>query len=103
MPEPKPFGTMNELDPTQGLHVLKKRLQKKYMREQCEFVLAHVDEVIHHTFRLAPVRLGRRYLMDHSAATPSPKHREAKLERALHAQWAGACEPAAGCWDRLVA
>src|SRR4051794_30789529 len=78
MPQSKPFGAMNELNPTHGLHVLKKRFHKKYMREQSEFLLAHVDEVIHHTFRLAPVRLGRRYLMDHSAATPSPKHREAK-------------------------
>src|SRR4051812_34024006 len=97
----KPFGAMNPLDPTTGLHVLKSRFQKKYMGEQCEFLLAHLDEVIHHTFRFAPVR-NRPYLVDHANAR-RPEHPEGQLERALHAQWVGECEPAVGCWDRLVA
>jgi hypothetical protein len=33
----------------------------------------------------------------------TPVHVEAQLERALYRQWAPDCEPAIGCWHRLVA
>jgi hypothetical protein len=101
MADERPRGAIRTLSPAKGLHVLKNEFQKKYLREQCEFLLAHLDEAIHHTFRLAPVR-NRPYLVDHANAR-RPEHPEGQLERALHAQWAGECEPAVGCWERLVA
>ena len=100
--DPKPLGTMNDLDPTLGLHVLKREFQKKYMGEQCESLLAHLDEAIDHTLRLAPVR-ERPYLVSHESAK-HPIHAEGRLERALHGQWvAPQCEPAVGCWQRIIA
>src|SRR5689334_4369821 len=72
-------GAINPIDPTEGLHVLKNRFQKKYMGEQCEALLINLDDAIEHTLRMAPVR-DRDYLVDHTDAR-DPVHAEAQLER----------------------
>lgn len=90
------------MDPSLGLHRLKREFQKKYAAEQCYQLTQMLDEAIAATFEQAPVR-GRKYLADRSAMTRTPAGKEAQLEWAIYRQWSGpSCERVEGCWQRLI-
>jgi hypothetical protein len=95
--------TIRPIDPTKGLHEIKGDIQKRFMTEQSEHLVAVLDEAISATFAAAPDRR-RPYLIDRTKVVDPKEGREAHLERSLHAQWSKAgCTPAAGCWERIVA
>ena len=74
------------------------------MAEQCEQLMAHLDDAIDVTLLSAPVRLGKRYLpLSRTKVTLSPAHPEAQLERSMHRQWSQPGCAAEGCWERIVA
>jgi hypothetical protein len=85
------------------LHGLKREFQKRFMAEQCEQLVALLDEAISATFKAAPNRL-RPYLIQRKKVSAPKEGREAHLERSLYAQWSKVdCSPAKLCWDRIVA
>jgi hypothetical protein len=95
--------TLRTIDPKKGLHGLKHDIQKRFMAEQCEQLVAVLDEAISATFAAAPDRR-RPYLIDRTRIAHPKEGLEAHLERSLYAQWSEAnCSPAIGCWDKIAA
>jgi hypothetical protein len=95
--------SIRSIDPKKGLHGIKREIQKRFMAEQCEQLVAVFDEAISATFAAAPDRR-RPYLIDRTKVSDPKQGLEAHLERSLHAQWSRAdCAPATGCWERIVA
>jgi hypothetical protein len=96
--------TIRAINPAKGLHRIKRDFQKRFMAEQCEQLVGCLDEAIAATFKAAPVRERRPYLVMRTQVTLNPAGKEARLERALHAQWSKeGCSPVEGCWERLIA
>lgn len=84
--EPHEPRTVRAINPAKGLHRIKRDFQKRFMAEQCDQLVARLDDAIAATFKAAPVR-ERPYLVARTKVTLNPGGREARLERALHAQW----------------
>jgi hypothetical protein len=102
-PEQREPRSMRPINPLKGLHRIKRDFQKRIMAAQCDQLVAVVDDPIAATFKAAPVR-ERPYLVARTKVTLNPGGSEARLERALHAQWSkDGCSPVEGCWERLIA
>jgi hypothetical protein len=97
------WGSMNPIDPTAGLHLIKHQFQKRYMGAQCQALLEVLDAAIERTRELVPVR-DRSYLIEREVGSKATRP-EGLLERALFDRWgphAKDCTPAGTCWDRIV-
>jgi hypothetical protein len=95
--------SIRPIDPKQGLHGIKREIQKKFMAVQCEQLVNVLDEAISATFAAAPDR-HRSYLINRTKVAYPKEESEAHLERGLHAQWSKTdCTPATGCWESIVA
>ena len=74
--------SIRPVDPKKGLQGLKREIQKKFMAEQCEQLVAVLDEAISATFKAAPDRR-QKYLVHRTKVSAPKEGREAHLERSL--------------------
>ncbi len=84
-----------------GLHLLKRKFQKRFLARQCRELTDCLADAIAATIEAAPVRVGKRYIQNrkHSRATGAS---EATWEEALFQQWKAPVGGAFAPWKRLL-
>lgn len=88
--------------PGQGLEKAKDRLRyKKYLKQQSEYVAAHLHEII--TATKFPGPRGDYKLNRGSRENMDPRSRERRWEQAIWQRWRRTnAKPLPGCWHRIV-
>lgn len=85
----------------QGLHLIKRRLQKRFLAEQCRELTTCIGDAIAATIEAAPIRVGKPYIHKRGESRET-RSAEATWEEALFRQ----CKiPVAGTfapWKRLL-
>lgn len=92
------------IDCSKSLHLLKNEFTKTYLAQQCEQLLAGLDQAIAATVECAPVRRNSGYFDERDGGSPNASSTEALWERAMWAQLsdADASPSLPGAWYRLV-
>lgn len=94
-------GEMNEMVAAEGLHVLKSRLQKRFLAQQCAALAACLPQALAATEAAAPVR-ENPYIIKRDDRRESLAHPEANWEEALFWEWRDPPPDSAAPWLRLL-
>ena len=74
---------MNEINPADGLHLVKRKFQKRFMRQQCTSLESCLPNAIAQTMALYDVREGAPYIVVRQERREGLTHPESQWEEAL--------------------
>jgi hypothetical protein len=94
-------GERNAISSALGLHILKRRMQKRFLAQQCKELTNCIADAIAATVDAAPVRVGKRYIHDREASRET-RISEANWEEALFRQFASPPAGSYAPWERLL-
>ena len=85
----------------EGLHVLKRRFQKRFLAQQCTDLVNCLEGAIAATMEVAPVREGKRYIKERTEPREI-KAAEARWEEALFWAWKDPSPGSFAPWTHLL-
>jgi hypothetical protein len=98
--EPRRRGLANAIT-ADGLHLLKRRFQKRFLAQQCTQLAHCLEDAIAATLEAAPVREGKPYIQNRDASRKT-RASEASWEDALFRQWRNPVARTYAPWARLL-